>query len=214
MTEDVCAAIAGLKRDQVVETVRRRVEEGEDPKRILDECRRGMEVVGERYERGDYFLAELLLAGEIFKEVTVALEPHIAREHMPELSGKVVLATLRGDIHDLGKNIFAVLLKSQGFEVHDMGVDVDPSTAVDKVKEVGPDFVGFSVLMTSGFGSVKDAAELLKREGLRDKLKLMIGGGVTNAIVKEFVGADFQTVDAAEGVRYCIKGEVAYRRKR
>jgi methanogenic corrinoid protein MtbC1 len=203
--QDLGVALADLNRDQVLGIVKRRIQEGNDPKEILGDCSRGMKLVGERYERGEYFLAELLLAAEIFKGAAATLEPYIARGPRPVILGKVVLATLRGDIHDLGKNLLAVLLKAQGFEVNDMGVDVDSGRVVEKVREVKPDFVGFSALMTTAFGSMKEVTELLQREGLRQVVKVMIGGGATNALAKEFVKADFQANDAAEGVKFCLK---------
>jgi methanogenic corrinoid protein MtbC1 len=202
--KDLSVAVADLERDQVLATVKRRIEEGKDPKEILDDCSKGMKLVGERYEKGEYFLSELLLAAEIFKDAAATLEPYVAKGSRPVILGKVVLATLRGDIHDLGKNLLAVLLKAQGFEVHDMGVDVEPIRVVAEVKGVKPDFVGFSALMTSAFDSMKETAELLRTENLRDRMKIMIGGGATNALAKEFVAADFQTTDAAEGVRFCL----------
>ena len=105
----------------------------------------------------------------------------------------------------MGKDIVATLLRAQGFEVHDLGVDVLPAVVLDKVKEVNPDFVGFSALITSAFASMKEASELLVESGLREKCKLMVGGGVTTPTVKEHIGADFQTLDAMEGVNYCLE---------
>jgi len=118
--------------------------------------------------------------------------------------GKVVLATPRGDIHDLGKNIFATLLKAHGFEVHDLGVDVPPETIVDKVKELQPDFVGFSALITTAFDSMKQAVASFEESGQRKDFKLMVGGGVTDGTVKDYIRADFQTTDAMAGIEYCI----------
>jgi len=181
MSEELSMALVELKRDEVVEAVKSRA------------------------EKGEYFLAELLLSAEIFKGAVAILEPYLAKAHPPKPLGKVVLATLRGDIHDLGKNIVATLLQARGFEVHDLGVDVPPSLVVEKVKEIRPEFVGFSVLITTAFASMKEAAEMLKETGLREQLKLMIGGGVTTPVVREYVGADFQTLDAMEGVAYCMK---------
>jgi methanogenic corrinoid protein MtbC1 len=105
----------------------------------------------------------------------------------------------------LGKNIVATLLRAQGFEVYDLGVDVAPALVMAKVREIRPQFVGFSVLMTTAFPSMKEAAERLEESGLRSQIKLMVGGGVTTPMVKEYIGADFQTVDAMEGVTYCLK---------
>jgi methanogenic corrinoid protein MtbC1 len=163
-----------------------------------------MTAVGERYQRGEYCLAELILSGEILREVSETLEPHLAATRPEEPVGNVVLATLKGDIHDLGKNLFKTLISAQGFVVRDLGVDVDAARVVEAVRELNPDFVGFSALMTPAFQSMKQAADLLTEAGLRNRVKIMVGGGVTTPRVKEYVGADFQTTDAMDGVTYCL----------
>ena len=205
MSDEMAMALVELKRDEVLEAVKERAERGDDPLKILDECRRGMTIVGDRFQSGGFYLAEMMLAAEIFKGVVSILNPHMEKVRPPKPLGKVVLATLKGDIHDLGKDIVATLLRAQGFEVHDLGVDVLPAVVLDKVKEVNPEFVGFSALITSAFASMKEASELLVESGLREKCKLMVGGGVTTPTVKEHIGADFQTLDAMEGVSYCLK---------
>ncbi|MEW6444223.1 MAG: cobalamin-dependent protein [bacterium] len=205
MNEELSNAMLELKRDDVLRTVKQGLESGDDPLRILEACRRGMALVGERFQSGDYYLAEMMLAGEIFKSVVAVLDPHLSDARRARPRGKVVLATLKGDIHDLGKDLLATLLRAQGFEVLDLGVDVDPSTAVRQIKSSAPDFVGFSALLTSAFPNMKAAAELLEEEGLRSGLKLMVGGGVTTALVRDYVGADFQTTDAMQGVAYCLR---------
>jgi methylmalonyl-CoA mutase cobalamin-binding domain/chain len=205
MSEELSMALVELKRDKVAEAVKSRAKKGEDPVRILEECRQGMSIVGERFQKGEYFLAELLLSAEIFKEAVAILQPYLAKHRPSKPLGKVILATMKGDIHDLGKNIVATLLRAQGFEVYDLGVDVDPAVVVKKVKETRPEFVGFSALITTAFDSMKEAAEMLAEAGLRDNLKLMVGGGVTTPMVRDYVGADFQTTDAMEGVAYCMK---------
>lgn len=205
MAEELLEALIDFRKEEVIETVKSRAKKGEDLLQILDECRQGMTIVGERYQKGDYFLAELMLSAEIFKGVVAILEPYLSKIHTPQPLGNVILATLQGDIHDLGKNIFATMLKSQGFIIHDLGVDVSPNTVIDKVKETTPDFVGFSALITTAFDGMQKTAIMLKEAGLRERLKLMIGGGVTTSAVKDYVGADFQTTDATEGVAYCIR---------
>jgi len=205
MSDDLSMAIVELKRDEVAAEVRRRAQAGEDALAVLDECRRGMAMVGERFQSGEFFLSELLLSAEIFKEAMRILEPYLAQSRAAQPLGKVVLATMKGDIHDLGKNILATLLRAHSFEVHDLGVNVPPAVLVEKVAEIKPDFVGFSALITTAFASMKEAAALLAKAGVRDQLKLMIGGGVTTPAVKEYIGADFQTVDASEGVAYCVE---------
>ena len=204
MSGELSMALVELERDRVAEEVKSRAETGESPIQILEECRRGMTIVGDRFQKGEYFLAELMLSAEIFKGAMAILEPYLASASESEPLGKVVLATLQGDIHDMGKNILAIMLKAQGFEVHDLGVDVAPGLVVEKVRETRPDFVGFSVLITTAFESMKQAAEMLHEAGLREQFKLMIGGGVTTSVVKDHVGADCQTTDATEGVAYCI----------
>jgi methanogenic corrinoid protein MtbC1 len=205
MSQELTMAIVELKRDEAHDMVKRRVEKGEDPLQILEECRQGMTLVGDRFQSGEFFLAELMLSAEIFRVVVGILDPYLAKTRPAKPRGKVVVATLRGDIHDLGKNLFAALLKAQGFEVHDLGVDVEPALVIEKVKEVEPEFVGFSVLITSVFAAMKEAAEMREEAGLRDQFKLMVGGGIANAMVKEYINADFQTTDAMEGVTYCMK---------
>jgi methanogenic corrinoid protein MtbC1 len=196
MSEDLAMAIVEVKS---------RCKKGENPLHLLDECRRGMIIVGERYQKGEYFLSELMMSAELFKGVVEILDPYLAKTRPPKPRGKVLVATLRGDIHYLGKDLFAALCKAQGFEVYNLGVDVAPQLVVDKVKEVKPDFVGFSALITSVFAAMKEASEMLEEAGLRKHFKLMVGGGISTPMVKEYIGADFQTTDAMEGVAYCMK---------
>ncbi len=205
MSEDIAKLILELKQDEAIEAVKERAEAGENLLQLLDECRKGMVTVGERYQKGEYFLAQMMLSAEVFKSAAATLEPYLARVRPAEPLGRVLLATLRGDIHDLGKNLFGILLKARGFNVIDMGVDVDPAFVIQKVKEESPDFVGFSALISSTFEAMSKASEMFAEEGIRDQFKLMVGGGVTTPDFKDYIGADFQTRDAAEGVAYCIQ---------
>lgn len=205
MSEKLSDLLLALDRDAVLEIVKGRLGASEDPLRILDDCRSGMTLVGERFRKGDFFLAELILSAEIFKEVATVIEPHLSRAKPARTRGRVSIGTLRGDIHDLGKNILITLLRAHGFEVQDLGVDVPPSVVVERTKDFKAHFVGFSALITTAFPSMKEAVALLQEAGLRDRVKVMIGGGVTTAAVRDYVGADFQTTDAMEGVTYCLK---------
>jgi dimethylamine corrinoid protein len=164
-----------------------------------------MSQVGKRFEEGEYFLSELILGAEIFKEVNGLLTPLLGSEDTGDPLATVVLATPESDIHDLGKNIFAALLRGNGFRVHDLGVDVSPAVVVDAVKEREPEFVGFSCLLTNAFEPLKATIDGLGDVALRDGLKVLIGGGVTTPDLAEYVGADFQTTDAAAGVSYCLQ---------
>ena len=147
----------------------------------------------------------MILSAEIFKEVAALIEPHLSRAKPACARGRVLIGTLRGDIHDLGKNILITLLRAHAFEVQDLGVDVPPTLVLEKVKEFNPHFVGFSALITTAFPSMKEAVALLQHIGLRDRVRVMIGGGVTTPAVRDYVGADFQTTDAMEGVTYCLQ---------
>ena len=205
MPNELSTAIVELKNDTAVNMVKNKLDSGEDHLQILEECRRGMTTVGDLFQKGDYFLAELMLSAEIFKEAVAIIEPRISNASQSEPLGKVVLATMKGDIHDLGKNILATLLRAHSFEVYDLGVDVAPHVLLVNVKNTKPDFVGFSALITTAFDSMKETVELLEEAGMRDQLKVMVGGGVTTPQVRDYVGGDFQTNDATEGVSYCIK---------
>ena len=205
MNEELVRAMSELQRDKVLAMVRGGIETGGDPLDILQACQKGMTLIGDRFQTGDYFLSELILSGAILKQVKDILEPYLRKTRPPTPIGSVVLATLRGDIHDLGKNIFGTLLRAQGFEVHDLGVDVQPAAVLEKVKTVNPEFVGFSSLLTTAFPVMRETVEMLEEAGLREQLRVMIGGGVTTPAVSEYVKADFQTIDAAAGVNYCLK---------
>lgn len=203
--DDVLSAgIVELKRDEVMRRLDARLAAGDEPLVLLESCRQGMTLVGERFQQGDYFLSELLLAAEIFKAAAAVIEPHLAASRGTEPRGTVVLATMKGDIHDLGKNILGTLLRAQGFAVHDLGVDVPPAALLRKVEEIRPDVVGLSALLTTVFHPMKHAVNLIDRAGLRPDCKLMIGGGVTTPAVKDYVGADFQSTDATDGVSFCL----------
>jgi methanogenic corrinoid protein MtbC1 len=205
MLIDLSTGFVELKRDEVLATVKTRVARGDDSFEILEDARRAMTAVGYKFKEGEMFLAEMLLAAEIFKEIVVILKPHLVLARPPKSRGTIVLATPQGDIHDLGKNIFATLLDGQGFRVYDLGVDVDPSLVIETIREVKPDFVGFSALITTAFASMKHVTDILEKEALRDNFKLMVGGGVTTPMLKDHIGADFQSTDAMEGVTYCLK---------
>jgi len=204
MPSELSKNIVDLKRDQALELIRTRAASGEDPMTIIGDCRAGMMIVGERYNKGEFFLAELVLSGQIFKQAFEVLQPYLVQAGPGKDLGTVVLATLQGDIHDLGKDIVGTMLEARGFTVHNLGVNVPLLTLLDKVRAVRPNFVGLSVLMTTIFDTMKTAADQLVAEGLRDSLKVLIGGAVVTAELKDYIGADFHTTDAMAGVQYCM----------
>lgn len=169
---------------------------------VMKGMSKGMEIVGEKYERNEYFLAELIMAGEVMKEGMKVLEPHLKSGEVKKI-GKVVIGTVRGDLHDIGKNIVATLLTAAGFDVIDLGVDVPPEKFVEAVRENNPDIVGMSALLTTTMIEMENVIKALKDAGLRDKVKVIVGGA---PITKEFadkIGADAAARDAVEGVNIC-----------
>ena len=205
MSGDLSRAIVELDKDAVPRIVERRLASGEDALEILEDCRRGMIRVGARFQEGEYYLSELIISAELFKQAVSLLDPHLAGARGSSPVGKIVLATMRGDIHDLGKNILATLLRVHAFEVHDLGVNVEPKALLYKVREVRPEFVGFSSLIAASFESMKEAVHLLEDAGLRAGIKILLGGGVTSPALRDHIGADFQTLDAAAGVSFCVE---------
>ena len=205
MGRELATALADLEEEKVHEIVTQRLKAGDDPYSLLEELRDGLSIVGERYNKNEYFLSELIMSGEIFKEATSLIEPLLKTKPPREALGKVVIGTPQGDIHDMGKNIVVMLLRGAGFEVFDLGVDVAPQTFLEKLQKTQASILGFSALMTPSFMPMKETVEALKKAGLRGKVKVIIGGGVTNEMVREYVGADAQPIDGMEGVEICRK---------
>ena len=171
-------------------------------KAVIDGMAKGMEIVGQKYEDGEYFLAELIMAGETMKEGMAVLEPHLKAGDM-KTAGKVVIGTVRGDLHDIGKNVVVTLLKAANFDVIDLGVDVSAEQFVEAVKKHNPDIVAMSALLTTTMIEMENIIEELKKNGLRDKVKVIIGGAPITPEYAEKIGADAAARDAVEGVRIC-----------
>jgi len=204
MYSDLVKSVVELDRDKVLEIVRNKIKEGGDLFAVIDDCRQGLSEVGKRFEKGEYFLAELLLSAKLLESVIAMITPYLTEARKSNVLGKVLLVTPKGDIHDLGKNILRSLLEAEGFEVYDLGVDVEPQLILQKTKEVKPDVVGFSCLLTNVFNTIKETIGMITDAGVRDDLKIIIGGGATNTATKDFVKADFQTTNAMEGLKYCV----------
>ncbi|MCL1912357.1 MAG: cobalamin-dependent protein [Eubacteriaceae bacterium] len=163
-------------------------------------CQEGMNIVGDLFEKGEYFVGDLIFAGEILTETIQALRPLLAGADSASI-GKLVLGTVHGDLHDIGKNIFKNMVEIAGFEVFDIGIDQDPQAFVDKVKEVNPQVVGLSGVLTLALDSMKDTVDALVAAGVKDGVKVIIGGNCVTAEACEQIGADAFTTNAAEGVR-------------
>jgi len=173
---------------------------GVAPRMFVDTCRGCMEVIGRKFEKGEYYLPELVVAGEMFKSVSGRIRP-LLKSDRAEAEGTMVLGTPQGDIHNLGKDIFGVLAESGGFTVHDLGVDVAPEAFVRGVEETGADVLGMSALITAAFKPMEEVVRLLERGGLRDRVRVVIGGGVTTRSMARRIKVDAQTQDAYEGLK-------------
>jgi methylmalonyl-CoA mutase cobalamin-binding domain/chain len=189
-----------LDEDALLALVKKQLEKGEQPIAIIEACRDGMQIVGERFAAKEYFVSELIVSAEVFNEVMTIIGPRLkSTDGGPKI--KVVFGTVKDDVHDIGKNLVVAMLRCNGFEVYDVGIDAPPQAFVDKVRETGATVVGLSGLLTVAFSSMKDTVEALKAAGLRDKVKVMIGGGMVNNFVCETVGADAWGRDAMEAVK-------------
>ena len=201
MGKDLVKTLADLKEKEALKIVEDRLSAGEDPLKILDDARRAVEVVGKRFSDGEYFIPELIYSGEILKAITERVKPKIAKGAEVKRLGKVIVGTVAGDIHDIGKDIVVFMLDVNGFEVFDLGIDAPAQKFVDKIKETGSRVVGLSGFLTLAFQSMKDTVETIKKAGLRDKVKIMIGGGQIDDQVRSFSGADAYGKDAMEAVK-------------
>lgn len=200
MPFDLVASLADLKEEEALSIVRDRLNAGDDPMKILDEARAGLELVGERYAKGEYFIPDLLYSGEILKGISAIVKPEMSKGPEVKRIGKIVIGTVAGDIHDIGKDIVVFMLDVNGFEVYDLGVDVPIGAFVEKVKETGATVVGLSGFLTLAFEAMKQTIQAMKDAGLRDKVKIMIGGGQVDEQVRGFAGADAFGKDAMDAV--------------
>ena len=200
--EKLTELVIELEVDDIAEAVKEALNEGKDAFEILNSLTKGMDEVGRRYEEKEYYLTELVLAGETMKEAFNILRPALAATGKAEDKVKIILATVKGDNHDIGKNILGSLLLSSGFELYDLGMDVDENTIIEKVKETGADVIALSTLLTMTVEHIKVVHEALQAAGLRDKVKLIVGGAPLNMELAKRLGADDFADDAVDGVRH------------
>jgi methanogenic corrinoid protein MtbC1 len=200
MSEKLVDAMTNMRENETIEIARSLVEQGEDPLKILDECTKAMEAVGNRFEAGQYFLPELMMAGEMLRQVSDMVKPKMKGEKGVQKRGKVLIGTVEGDIHDIGKDIVTFLLDVNGFEVRDIGIDVPADQFVEAIRDFKPQVVGMSGLLTLAYDSMKNTVRAIEEAGLRDSIKIMIGGGQMTETVREYTGADAIGKDAVEGV--------------
>ena len=205
MAENLVSTLADLKEKEALKIVEGRLSAGEEPMKILNDARQALEIVGERFADGKYFIPDLVYSGEILKAITDMVKPKLTKEAEVKRVGKVVIGTVAGDIHDIGKDIVVFMLDVNGFEVYDLGVDVPAQKFVDKIKESGAPIVGLSGFLTLAYDSMKQTIEALKDAGLRDKVKVMIGGGQITEEIMKYAGADAYGKDAMAGVSLAKK---------
>ena len=203
--EAISTAVAALDEKTVLYLVEAAIAEGNNSVDIVHAVQEGMRVVGERYEQKDIYLSGLIMAGEIFRSVMTVARPGLESELAGDASGRVLLGTVAGDIHDIGKNMAALAFRMFGFTVEDLGVDVPPESFLEAARSFRPEIVGLSGLLSTAFTNMRDTVALLRQElaGSDPMPVFVIGGGTIDEQVARYVGADLWTDDAMEGVRLC-----------
>lgn len=198
--------LSDMNEDDALALAKRMLlEEAAEPLRVLELCRMAMDIVGQRFEKGEYFLPELVLAGEMLENIGAIAKPLISQtpgEESKKLA-KVLIGTVQGDLHDIGKNIVSFMLDINGFEVKDIGVDVPVQTFLDEIDGFKPDVIGLSGFLTIAFDSMKETIEAIEGKGMRQNRKIMIGGGQIDAAVCSYTGADAFGINAVEAVTLC-----------
>jgi methylmalonyl-CoA mutase cobalamin-binding domain/chain len=205
MSQDqIVDAIVNLDEPTALKLANKLIKEGVAPIEILEKCRKGMSIVGEHFESGDFFLSEMIMAAEIFNQVMDQIRPELMKT-VTESRGKIVIGTVEGDVHDIGKNIVIALLEAEGYNVIDLGVDVPAEKFVEAIKEYKPDIVGMSSLLTVALESTKKTVDAITEAGLRDRVKIIIGGGRIDPHAEDYIKPDAATDNAAQGVKLCLK---------
>jgi methylmalonyl-CoA mutase cobalamin-binding domain/chain len=207
--KELTEALGDLEETKVYELVDKYVAEGQPVLEIIDALNAGMVAVGERFSENIYFISQLMFSAEILKGVMEKLDPLLQGEPSRDNSKKIVLGTVKGDIHDIGKNIVATLMRGSGFEVIDLGVDVPPEKFVEAVQESGAKILAMSALLNFTYPEMKTVVDTLDAAGLKGDVKTIIGGAPVNEQVRQFCGADYVADDAVHGVKICkeILGE-------
>jgi len=201
MTDKLVDALADIREDEAMTIAQGYLDQGLDPRQVLEFARQAMDVVGKRFAEGVYFLPELVMAGEMMNQIGDMVKPRLAAAGpAAKKRGKVLIGTVKGDIHDIGKNIVTFMLDVNGFEVKDLGIDVPEETFVAEIEAFKPQVVGLSGFLTLAYESMKEAVEAIAAAGLRDKVQIMIGGGQITDEVVRYVGADAYGKDAMAAV--------------
>lgn len=201
MAQDFVNLLADLKEEEVLALTKKRLASKEDPLKIMEDARKGMEIVGKRFAGGEYFLPELVFSGELLTQVTNIVKPHLTGSGAKvKKIGKVVIGTVAGDIHDIGLNIVEFMLDVNGYEVTNLGVDVPVEKFVQAMKDTKAPVLGLSGFLTPAFDAMKETVEALDKAGLRKNMKIMIGGGQMDDEVRKYAKADAFGKDAMAAV--------------
>jgi len=197
------SAIANLNEELALKLIRDRLAENEDPLILIEDCQKGLQRVGDRYTQHKYYLSGLIMGGEIFYEVMELVRPAMESRISGTSSGKILLGTVQSDIHDLGKNIFRLLLSCYKLTVYDLGVDVPPEEFLRQAKKLQPDIVGLSGLITKAYDSMRETVGLFRKEGYQ--IPIVIGGSQLSKEVFQYTGADYWVNKADVGVKLCLR---------
>lgn len=203
--QDLKKALTNLEEERVYNIIKEELTKGLSAREILKACQGGMKEIGDLYTKEEYFVADLMYAGEIMRKVMEMLTPHMKGTESEDKVGTVVIGTVKGDIHDIGKDVVIITLQGNGFEVIDLGVDVPAERFVEAIKESGAQVMGMSVFLTSCFEFVVNIVKAITDAGLRDRVKIMIGGAPVTETVAEKTRCDFFGKDAQAGVNYALK---------
>ncbi|HTY25464.1 MAG TPA: cobalamin-dependent protein [Desulfomonilaceae bacterium] len=208
MMKDLINAIADMMEDEAMALTKKYLDEGVPPLQVLDAYKEALAIIGKRFEECKYFVPELILAGEMMKSASELIKPHLTPGSSGDETkriGKFLLGTVEGDIHDIGKDMVHMLMDINGFEVRDLGVDVPAQRFWDEYKDFQPDIIGMSGLLTLAYESMKRVVDGLQEMGVRDKVKVIIGGGQVDEHAGKYVGADAWVTDAVAGVKYALE---------
>lgn len=199
---ELVKAVRELREEETLVRVRHLLDQQYSPLSIVEDCRLGLTQVGEAYSRGEYFLGDLVMSAEIFEQVMAMLKPFLTKQPEGRSPGRIVFGTVEGDIHDIGKNITVSLLRCEGYQVVDLGVNVPPDQFVEEAVERGAEIIALSALLTSAFEAMRRTVRLLQLAGLRPSAKILVGG-LVNQRVCQYVRADAWARDARDGVEIC-----------
>jgi len=204
MSNELVNAMADLERNKVYEIVRNEIEKNTDPLKIIEWLSQGLKKIGEYFDKKEYFLAELITGGDIFESIYQEIKPILKKKNVnAQIKGKIVLGTVQGDVHDIGKNIVKTILTVSGFHVEDLGVDVPPERFIEALKQTESKVLALSALLTIAIDSVEEIIKLLRKEGLRDKVKIIVGGSAFSKELVKNLDVDAFGIDPMDALKKC-----------